>query len=357
MSPHDPFDPFDPFDDGEPEDASHDAASPIAGPTDLALPHAAASDPRATLAHILERLSAAFSTDADGRLDRTLAVLALSLTRYLHGAYPLRVTLVGPTGARKSMLLNVIASIVRLPGIVIPVTDIAETNWKGAQLGEACRMLHPHLFQRDEKSRRVSVPTMTVTERSVILLDEIDKIATTAHDGTRLEGSAAAARIGVQQCLLALLDPMGELLVQFEDASRPFRWSCKRSVIVCAGAFTMVPDTNQMSAADLVRVGLSPEIVDRMGPIIAMPAPSHTTRAHLARTALHDVERFAASLGVGLTGVDGFLATLPAPGPEAPYVGVRGLRHHVEQHVLASVAEALTQNVSSIALPAAQDDG
>lgn len=347
----------DPFDDTEPDDAYADGASAAAGPTGLALPPVPPDDPRATLAHILERLAAAFTTDADGRLDRALAILALSLTRWLHAPYPLRMTVVGPTGAGKTKLLELVASVVRVPSIIIPVVDLAETGWRGAQLGEACRLLHPHLFVRDETSRRIVVPSRTVTERSVIMLDEIDKIATLSHDGTRLEGSAAAARIGKQQSLLPLLDPLSEILVHYEDAAHPFRWSLQRSVVLCAGAFAMLPDASRMSAADLLRVGLSPELVDRMGAIIALPVPSPSTRATLARTALHDVEAFAASLGVRVTGVDGFLATLPAPGPDAPFIGVRGLRHHVEQRVLARVAEALTRNVASIDLAAAQDDG
>jgi len=313
-------------------------------------------DPRATLASILHRLSGAFSTDADGRLDRALAQLALYLTKWLDEPYPLRLCIVGPTGSGKTHLLNVVASIVRLPSIIIPVTDLAETNWRGPQIGDACRILHPSLFTTYGEGRKLVVPTATVTKASVLMLDEIDKIATVAHDGSEYDGPASATRIGRQQSLLAVLDPLSDVLVDYDDAQHAFRWSLKNSVVICAGAFAMLPDSSLATPADLVRVGLSPEFVDRMGPILSLPSPSAATRSVLARSMATEAMRFASRLGVTVTGIDALVASLPAPGPHAPYIGVRGLQHYVEQQVFNGIADALTRNAESVDLGPAADE-
>jgi len=103
---------IDPFDD----DFFDEAASAVPPPTSplFAPPPLVAhdKDPRATLARILQRLIEAFGTDAGATVDRVLAQSALALTRYVHSVYPLRATIIGPTGAGKTRLLNFVASIV-----------------------------------------------------------------------------------------------------------------------------------------------------------------------------------------------------------------------------------------------------
>lgn len=342
----------DPCNDDQPAASESFATSPETQPS----PSDALRDVRETLAHILEGLAAAFQTDADGRLDRALAVLALSLTQYLHFPSALRLTVLGATGSGKTHLLKTIASLVNLPAVIIPVTDMAETAWRGAQFGDACRMLHPHLFECAAHAHRITVPTGTVDLASIVMLDEVDKLCTVAHDGTRLEGTAAAARIGKMQSLLPVLDPLSEIVVHYDDGSQPFRWSLKRSVVVCAGAFAMLQAQDTVSSSDLVRVGLSGELVDRMGPIIRLPPPGVNARAYLAHRRVASVQFFASLFDVSITGVDALVRALPAPGPHAPFVGVRGLQHHVEQRMLNALAAALTKNVRTIDVAAFEDD-
>ena len=161
---------IDPFDD----DFFDEAASAVPPPTSplFAPPPLVAhdADPRATLARILQRLIEAFGTDAGATVDRVLAQSALALTRYVHSVYPLRATIIGLTSAGKTRFLNVVASVVQLPAFVIPVVDLAETGWKGAAVGEACRLLHPTLFVRDQVSRRTTDPSQTVAFKSVVML-------------------------------------------------------------------------------------------------------------------------------------------------------------------------------------------
>lgn len=312
-------------------------------------------DPRSTLARILEQLLHAFGTDAGPDVERVLTTLALALTRHVHEPYALRAVIIAPAGSGKTRLLRLIASIVRLPAVIIPVVDLAETGWRGAQIGDACRLLHPSLFVRDEFSRRITVPTTTVALPSVVLLDEIDKISL-RHGGIALEGSAAAARLGKQQFLLPVLDPESDLLVQYDDAAAPFRWSLRNSIVLCAGAFAMAPSDRALTPADLIDVGLSSELVDRLGPVWMLPMPGASTRASIARIKLRDVEAFAQRLGVTVTGIEAYAATLPAPGDTPDFIGLRGLLHAVTQRVLEAVADALTQKRTHVDLMDARGD-
>ena len=315
-------------------------AAPLVEPTD---------DPRTTLAQILQRLIEAFGTDAGPQVDRVLTTLALALTRYVHTPYPMRAVVVGPTGSGKTRLLRTVASIVRLPGVVIPVTDISENGWRGSQIGEACRVLHPSLVLRDELARRLSVPTTTVALPSVVMLDELDKIAL-GSQATRFDGTAAAARIGKQHSLLPLLDPLSEMVVQLDDAPTPFRWSLKNSVVLCSGFFDAAPRDRPLTPADLVAAGLLQELVDRMGPVWTLPSPNEKMRACIARDSLRDVEAFASRLGVTVTGIEAWVATFPAPGAGAEFIGLRGLMHYVSQRVMTAVSDALTQQRTHIDL-------
>ena len=112
----------------------------------------------------------------------------------------------------------------------------------------------------------------------------------------------------------------------------------------------MLPSHQRVTPRALVDIGLMPELVDRMGPIVTLPLPAASVRATLARTALADITAFAAHLDVEVTGIEVFVRGLPAPGDTARYVGIRGLRDYVSQRMLDALAVALVEHRSTIDL-------
>ena len=156
--------------------------------------------------------------------------------------------------------------------------------------------------------------------------------------------------------LMPLLDPESEMVVQYDDARVPFRFTLWNSIVLCAGAFSMAPANRPLTPTDLLDVGLTRELVDRMGPVWMLPTPGHTRRASIAREALRDVEAFALRLGVTVTGIEAFVAAQPSPDVSRDYIGLRGFLHFDSQHVLAAVADALTQQRTHIDLMASRGD-
>jgi len=194
------------------------------------------SDPRETLQYMLATLTAEFPSDAGGPLDAMLTFLAMQLTRWVAAPFPLRATLVGPTGSGKTHLLQVIARLTGAPSAIVPVTDIAETSWTGTQIGDVCRALHPELFVHPDGSGRPTVPRRLIERASIVLLDELDKLALNPVSGIHLDSSAAAWRIGRQQSVLPMLDPLSTMMIRADDARASFQWSLKRSIVISAGA-------------------------------------------------------------------------------------------------------------------------
>lgn len=319
-------------------------------PNPFVNPHIASSptrDARTILAHVLQHLTRAFVGDGGGILDDALTTVALLIAKWMYQPYALRMVITGPTGAGKTRLLHAICEMTGVPGTILPVTQVAEATWAGLQLGDATRALFPELFRDRGPSGRIIAPASVITRPCCLLIDEVDKLALVGPDSRPLDGAARAWRTGRQQSLLAALDPLSELPTRHDDVDGVVRWSLRTSMVLCAGAFGMLSHDAPMTPSLLASVGLSDELLDRMGSVVSLPQPSAEARRHLASASVDDMLDFALALDVEIEGVDELVANLPAPGaPDAPYRGVRGLRHHVERRMANSIAAAVARSES-----------
>lgn len=334
---------MDPYND----DALDAFQAPITQDAGLMPP--APSDARTVLAHVLQHLTTAFVGDAGGALDTTLTTLAILITKFMCGAFPLRILLVGGTGTGKTRLLHTIAAITGLPSTILPVTQVAESSWAGLQLGEVARTLHPDLFTRRGPSGRIIAPEDVIRRPCCLLLDEIDKLSLVTPDRQPMDGAARAWRLGRQQTLLACLDPLSELPTRLEDVDGVVRLSLANSIVMSAGAFAMFGPTEVVTPVGLVGTGYTPELVDRLGVVLTMPQPSAAARHQIASVSAADMLAFARTLDVDVQGVDALLAHMPAPGaPGADYVGIRGMRHEVERVIADAIATAIARSESLV---------
>ncbi len=305
-------------------------------------------EPRAVLARVLTHLTDAFVGDDGGPLDRALTTVALLLTKWLMCPFALRFVLAGGTGTGKSRLLHSITAITRVPATIVPVTQLAESTWQGMQLGDAVRALFPDEFTRRGANGKIIAPPNVIRRPCCLLLDEADKLSTVVGvDHQPLDGVARAWRIGRQQTLLTALDPLSEVLTRFEDVDGVVRWGLGSSIVVVAGAFPQFAPTEVITAVALERIGYISEFCDTVGVVLQLPPVNAAARRQIATVAADDMLRFARQLDIEVRGVDALVASLPAPGePSASYLGVRGLKHHVEHRLVQAIAGAIARSES-----------
>lgn len=335
------------FDD---EDSLDDLDGPFTSA--LPVPPITPTDARGVLAHVLQHLTEAFVSDAGGALDGVLTTLAILLSRWMCEPYALRLVMAGASGSGKTRLLHTISEMTQVPSAILPLTQMAESSWAGLQLGELVRTLHPQHFTARGASGRIVAPSRVIQRPCCLLLDEVDKLALITPNRESLDGAARAWRLGRQQTLLACLDPLSEVAARLDDVDGVVRWSLAKSIVICAGAFPMFSQAEVITPSALLGIGFTGELVDRLGVILTLPQPSAGARRNIASNAAAEMLDFARTLDVEVRGIETFIATLPAPGSDgADYVGVRGLRHFVEQRIADAIADAVARS-DSVALVA-----
>ncbi|MBK6734230.1 MAG: AAA family ATPase [bacterium] len=132
------------------------------------------------------------------------------------------ILLMGPTGSGKTYLIRLIAEFLGVPWTFIAATSLVQTGYVGTRIENAIGTL----YQSTNRDRRA-------TERGVILIDEVDKIA--SHG--RTSGPDVSGE-GVQQALLSVLD--GRVVQVSSGGSSDFvmgEVDTSSILFVCAGAF------------------------------------------------------------------------------------------------------------------------
>lgn len=277
--------------------------------------------------------------------------LALLGTRHALGlaTVPLRAVLAGPSGCGKSTLVRALAQCLGYPYAVVDVTELAETNWSGLQIGD---VLGDLWVQAGECPERMA--------RSVIVLDEIDKLA-----AGRLTGVSRDYQLGRQRSLLPLLGGAPLRFTVPKARDRTLAWSSARALIIGAGVFGRLRPGEALSAAALIAIGFEHELVERMGQLLRLPPLSATQLGRVLRAGVEGVVATYDAFGIGLTIPEhtcGYVARAIADGKlrvgtrqattlliEAAQVKLVGL---LEQQVPRGTVVALTPDDLDISAPA-----
>lgn len=105
------------------------------------------------------------------------------------------VLMIGPTGSGKTHISRQLAKILDVPFVVVDATEYTEAGYYGKDIEV---MVAELLFKTGQNVEE--------TERGIIFVDEIDKIARRSHGARTGAGSRDIGGEGVQQALLKLLE-------------------------------------------------------------------------------------------------------------------------------------------------------
>ena len=191
------------------------------------------------------------------------------------------ILLLGPTGTGKTLLAKTMAKILNVPIIIADATPLTEAGYVGKDVESLISSLYFAAGGDLEK-----------TERGIIYLDEIDKLAKRGIGPQERDVSGA----GVQQALLKIMEGSRIDIPITEDRRLPVETvsvDTSNILFICAGAFSgldaIVKEREKKSASigfaqikdekpveigkhvleeDLLTYGLSPEFLGRL-PILA----------------------------------------------------------------------------------------
>lgn len=194
------------------------------------------------------------------------------------------ILLLGPTGSGKTLLVKAIAKLLSVPMIIGDATTLTQAGYTGDDV----EVLLSKLLQ-------ASHGDVNLAEQGIIFIDEIDKIAR-AHSGATVERDVSGE--GVQQALLKMIEGC-EISVP-TDPDKPFglgdtvKMDTSNILFICSGAFVGLEkqlesrqsasagmgfsatlavkknvDWDQVTAADLVKYGMIPELMGRLPVITA----------------------------------------------------------------------------------------
>jgi ATP-dependent Clp protease ATP-binding subunit ClpX len=277
------------------------------------------------------------------------------------------ILLMGPTGCGKTHLARTLAAFLEVPFVVVDATEYTEAGYYGKDVEV---MVAELLFASNQSIQQ--------TERGIIFVDEVDKIARRSHGARTGAGNRDIGGEGVQQAMLKLLEgrevfvPLN--VTQHWNKHDFVQIDTRDILFICAGTFSDLslygassrplgfggseqrPRRRRISVKDLLDYGMIAELLGRLpvmvelgeltGPellrILTEP-PDSLLREYKERLRLDGVE-LQVTPGALQAIVDYSLARR---------AGARGLRAIMEEVFEDLLFEAPERNGSRVALDAA----
>jgi ATP-dependent Clp protease ATP-binding subunit ClpX len=145
------------------------------------------------------------------------------------------ILLIGPTGSGKTHIARNLAEILQVPFTTVDATEYTEAGYYGKDVEV---MVSDLLFKANH--------SIEDTQRGIIFIDEVDKIARRSQGARNGAGSRDIGGEGVQQALLKMLEgrevfvPMN--LTQAWNKSDFVQIDTKDILFICAGTFSDLHD-------------------------------------------------------------------------------------------------------------------
>lgn len=105
------------------------------------------------------------------------------------------ILMIGPTGCGKTHIARTLAELLKVPFVVVDATEFTEAGYYGKDVEVMVAELLFHAGQ-----------DIQATERGIIFVDEVDKLARRSHGAKTGAGSRDIGGEGVQQSMLKLLE-------------------------------------------------------------------------------------------------------------------------------------------------------
>lgn len=147
------------------------------------------------------------------------------------------ILLLGPSGSGKTYILEVLSKLLNVPLIIGDATSLTESGYVGKDVDT----LLNQLIDKAEGD-------ISLAERGIIYIDEIDKIAASKGDG----GSKKVGEDGVQASLLKIIEGME---YTFEKTGQMI--NTKNILFVCGGAFSGITDIIEKRMCKKSTIGFS----------------------------------------------------------------------------------------------------
>lgn len=184
----------------------------------------------------------------------------------------------GPTGTGKTLMARIVARELDVPFVIADATTLTESGYVGQDVENMIARLY-----------QVSGNSVEKTQRGIVFIDEIDKIARKSESATV---SRDVSGEGVQQALLKLVEgTICQIPAPGKKSSDTIDIDTTNILFVASGAFVGLDDIvrrrrsgssmgfaqtsensddTSVTAADLTRYGMIPEFVGRFSTVVSL---------------------------------------------------------------------------------------